>query len=272
MFVRRERRRLVIWPVDLKWEDLFNEPSVVYSVLGALLGSKRVPILLVAGNIVPAREILGRFTHDQPRKRIVESVAIHSIDESGVAHAHAPSRAFGIIGNSRHALGSTGEDGAGPAEHNLLGGKNYRPKTRPACLIDSESRNILGETGAVCDLSRYIWTAAGLPRATPDRILYLIRAQTGAVQALNRYGRAHVRRGPGGERTAKAPDWSPHRTREVDVHIIDSLISYPFAASAAKPLLLGKENGTTQVDTKCRRREDEQWQPSWVDDSDGSMR
>ncbi len=52
---------------------------------GFLLRLEREPVLLLASDVVHVHQVLGRLAHDQAAQRVKQTVAVHPVDDLGVA-------------------------------------------------------------------------------------------------------------------------------------------------------------------------------------------
>ena len=78
---------------------------------GLALTLKRKRVRLLARDPVLPRQNLGRLSHDEPRQRTPEAVAVHRVHECEVAHLVAPARILGIheVRHATHRLDTAGE-------------------------------------------------------------------------------------------------------------------------------------------------------------------
>ena len=176
----------------------------------SLLRSQRILILFVASDFITASQLFSRLAHHQSGKRIVEAIAIHAVNQLDVAHARAPARALREIRNPRHALRATGQNDIRATEHDRFSGQNDRAQSGSARLVHGERGNMIWNTSAKCDLSRNVRTAAGLSRASPNRIIDLIRPHVRTSQTLFRDCGAQISGRPTSQRSAEAANRCAH--------------------------------------------------------------
>ena len=75
---------------------------------GFLLAAQGELVLLLSGNGVTRRQVLGRFAHDQAAQGVEEPVPVHAVVQGGVAHPVSGPHAVEQEGRSRHVLLAAG--------------------------------------------------------------------------------------------------------------------------------------------------------------------
>src|SRR6185437_1843471 len=168
-------------------DDLVIETAGVNGALRALLGAQRVLVLFLASNLVLARKNLSGFAHHHLGKRTEEAVTIHAIDEFLIAEPKSPARAIEIIRKTGHRFGPACQHAIQIAVRDLVKTKRDRLETRSAGLIHRVRGYSLGHAAAHGDLASNIGSSACLSRVADNRLLDLLRRNTGALQcALGR--------------------------------------------------------------------------------------
>ena len=74
---------------DRKGDDLVLEPAGLLRGLGLVLRADREPVLLLAGDLPLAGDVLGGVAHVIAMEGVDEPVLDHGVDELEVAHLHA---------------------------------------------------------------------------------------------------------------------------------------------------------------------------------------
>ena len=155
--------------------------------------SQRELILLVAGDLVLARVVLGDEAGAQVDVRIL-------VDQRRIrpdlvaAHRH-----------QAHRLGAAGDDDVREAAHDVLGGRGNRLQARRAEAVHGDGRRVDRNAGAQARDARDVQPLLGLRhRASEDHVVD-VRGLEGrhTTQRLADHGRRHLVRANGSQRAVR---------------------------------------------------------------------
>ena len=177
-------------------------------------GTQRELVLLLAGDVVPVDEVLGGLAHDQAAERVEQPVAVHRVDDLGVAHA-----------GGRGACRAAGRARASCSPCR----PRARPRLSPSAICCAPSWvAFIPEPHAM--LTLYALTSCGTPArmltwrpvlgplpglagVPEDRLVDLGGVDAGAAQRLDGRGVAELDGGRVGERAQEPAD---RRARALD--------------------------------------------------------
>ena len=189
--------------------DLGVEASPVLSRPGLLLAREGEAVLLVAGDVQLARELLRRLAHEHVGERTLEAVLVHRVDDRGVSEAISAAHAREQVGQSAHALGTPGYGDVGAAELDRLDSQGDRLQPRAAGHVHGVGGRARGHPRAHAHLARDVGTAAGLAAVPEDELPDLARLHARAPDEVTDHRRPQIRRREVGERTEIAADRCP---------------------------------------------------------------
>ena len=139
-------------------------------------------ILLFAGDLVRAREILGVPSGVLTGERIVEAVHEHRIVDLPVAHAVAPTAGAHEIRRAVHVLHAAGDRAVDESEHHLLCRACDRLSARAADAVHGHRRNIDRHAAVDSRLSGRVHLVAGLDHVAHDDRIHVAGRQFGALE------------------------------------------------------------------------------------------
>src|SRR6266498_3352590 len=110
MFVAREADSFTLAVPDFEGDYFSIKPSRFNRGLSTLLRAQCILILFLTRDLMNASEILSCLTHHESGERIVEAVAIHSVNQLRVTHAHTPASALSQIRHARHTFSAASKN------------------------------------------------------------------------------------------------------------------------------------------------------------------
>ena len=177
---------------DDQRRDLPGEASGFAGRFAAALAGESPLVRGFAGDVPILRQLFRRFAHHQARKGIVETVAVHAVDDFRRTHPVTPAGARQEVGGIRHTFGTTHQRHPGFAELDGAGRRKQGLKARAAGLVDGEGGTLHRQTGAVGDLAGRIGTAAGLAAMAENRLVDQFAADARPFEAGTGSGRTEV--------------------------------------------------------------------------------
>ncbi len=118
---------------------------------GALLGTERQLVLLLAGEVVVAAEVLGGLEHST-RHRVVLAAgglpgAVEPVHQLDATHPHAGPQPEAVVLDVGHRLRAAGDDDLGRAGGDLAGGVQHGLQAGAAATVDLEPGDAGAEAG-----------------------------------------------------------------------------------------------------------------------------
>ena len=165
-------------------DDLFAEPAGLLRGGGALLALESKRVLLLARDVVLARQVVRGLRHVQAAVR-VEQRDHERVFHRRLAEAEALARAADDVRRLRHVLHAAGEHRLRFAQLDLLGGADDRLDAGAAEAVQREGRNLFGHAGLESDVTRSVdGVARGLQGVADDDVIHFLRRDAAARECF----------------------------------------------------------------------------------------
>src|SRR5262245_17635745 len=185
--------------------DLVLELSRLLRSFRLVLGGHRELVLLRAGDLPLARDVLGRVAHMIAVESIPKAVLDHGIDHVEVAHFHAATQ-MGAVRRLAHGFLPPGDHDFGVAVENGLVPKRDRAQAGPAKLVDAPGRSLHGDTRSDRGLAGRVLALTGRENLTHDDLGDLRPLDPGALERLLDGNPPEFVSGKSRERSIEGPD------------------------------------------------------------------
>src|SRR5215467_1267747 len=163
--------------------DLVLELSGLLRSFRLVLGGHREFVLLRAGDLPLARDVLGRVAHMIAVECIPKAVLDHGIDHVEVAHFHAAAQ-VGAVRCLAHGFLTPGNHDFGVAVENGLVAKRDRAQAGPAKLVDAPGWTLHWDPRSDRGLASRVLALAGREYLTHDYLGDLGPLYPGALECL----------------------------------------------------------------------------------------
>src|SRR5436190_20596110 len=175
-------------------DDLLVETSAALRCGGALLGTERPRVLLLAGDAELAGDLRVLLDHVQLVERRREPVEDHRVDQLAVAEPVAEASLLQQVRSVRHRLHAAGDDALvlARADHGV--GDLDRADRRSAHLVDRVRRRLDRQPCADGRLARRSLAGARLEHLAHDHVLRLARLEADTSERRLDGQRAELRR------------------------------------------------------------------------------
>src|SRR5215510_1006508 len=185
--------------------DLVLELSGLLRSFRLVLGGHRELVLLRAGDLPLARDVLGRVAHMIAVECIPKAVLDHGIDHVEVAHFHAAAQ-VGAVRCLAHGFLTPGNHDFGVAVENGLVAKRDRAQAGPAKLVDAPGWTLHWDPRSDRGLASRVLALAGREYLTHDYLGDLGPLDPGALECLLDRNLPEFVGGKSRERPVEGPD------------------------------------------------------------------
>src|SRR5206468_9214261 len=128
-------------------DDLVLELAGLLSRLGLVLRENRELVLLRAGDLVLARDVLGGVAHVVAVEGIPQAILDHGVDQFDAAHLDAATQILRVRGHAHGFLAAGDHDFRIAVEQRLIA-ERYRAQAAAAKLVDAPGRAFHRNTGS----------------------------------------------------------------------------------------------------------------------------
>ncbi|CRP52210.1 hypothetical protein PAERUG_P5_London_26_VIM_2_01_09_02983 [Pseudomonas aeruginosa] len=206
LLVGIEAQRLALALRDLDRRDLVAEAPALDGGDGLLLRSGGEGVLLLAGQAVLLRQVLGGDAHVVVVEGVPQAVLDHAVDQLRMAHAQAGAGAGHDVGRQAHVLLAAGDDHLGVAAADRLGAQVQGLEAGAADLVQGHGRHADRQAGLDRRLARRVLPGPGGEHLAEDDFVDLAGIETGLFEQAADYRGAQLGGGNAGQRALEAAD------------------------------------------------------------------
>lgn len=182
LLVGIEAQRLALALRDLDRRDLVAEAPALDGGDGLLLRSGGEGVLLLAGQAVLLRQVLGGDAHVVVVEGVPQAVLDHAVDQLRMAHAQAGAGAGHDVGRQAHVLLAAGDDHLGVAAADRLGAQVQGLEAGAADLVQGHGRHADRQAGLDRRLARRVLPGTGGEHLAEDHFVDLAGIETGLFE------------------------------------------------------------------------------------------
>lgn len=206
LLVGIEAQRLALALRDLDRRDLVAEAPALDGGDGLLLRSGGEGVLLLAGQAVLLRQVLGGDAHVVVVEGVPQAVLDHAVDQLRMAHAQAGAGAGHDVGRQAHVLLAAGDDHLGVAAADRLGAQVQGLEAGAADLVQGHGRHADRQAGLDRRLARRVLPGPGGEHLAEDHFVDLAGIETGLFEQAADHRGAQLGGGNAGQRALEAAD------------------------------------------------------------------
>mmetsp|Transcript_22059 Transcript_22059/g.43386 ORF Transcript_22059/g.43386 Transcript_22059/m.43386 type:complete len:433 (-) Transcript_22059:141-1439(-) len=168
--------------------DLLLEEAGSLGLLGAVLASGGEGVLVLTGDAVLLRDVLGGDAHVVIVHGAGETISDHGVLKRPGAHTLAVAAVGENVRALAHVLHTTGNNDISKAELHRLGGKHDGLETTATDLVDGHRGHGDTETGGESGLASRVLANAGLENVAHDDLVHSRAVDLGAGKSLADHG------------------------------------------------------------------------------------
>jgi len=166
-----------------RWNNFLCKSAVLLRLPGAIEAFDCIGILLLAGELVMGRRVLGEGSHQPtPVIGIFQTIQEHVIDDLRMAETHTAPRLWQQIGRVRHTLHSAGDHDIRRASGDQVMSQHRRLHAGPTHLVDGCAACCLRNACTQTCLSGWGLALTGRQHVAEDDFFNVISRQIGTVQ------------------------------------------------------------------------------------------